>query len=127
MSQSPTLEGANLYHLNRLGKEAWEAQSEDRRQRALQSAVDSLGAFARSGNYETAVYEQALWLLNDEAELAALGVTSIGLDGMSKGYQRGRRPAHIAPNAWILVSGVGGGVKCGSIRSERPWRCSRVF
>ena len=29
MSQSPTLGGANLYHLSRLGKEAWEAQSEE--------------------------------------------------------------------------------------------------
>ena len=122
---SPTLEGANLYHLNRLGKEAWEAQSPERRERALLQASDDLAAFASSPEYEAAVYEQALWLLGDEAELAINNVTSIGLDGMSKGYSRGKAPAHICPKAWVFVTGLAGGVKTGRIRSGPSWPCLR--
>ena len=121
---APTLEGANLYHLNRLGKEAWEAQSPERRERSLLQASDDLAAFASSPEYEAAVYEQALWLLGDESELAINGVTSIGLDGMSKGYSRSKAPAHICPKAWALATGTAGGpVKAGRLRSGDPWRC----
>lgn len=121
---SPTLEGANLYHMNRLGKEVWEAQSPERRERALLQASDDLAAFTSSTEYEAAVYEQALWLLGDESELAINGVTSIGLDGMSKGYARGKCPAHICPKAWALATGTAGGpVKAGRLRSGDPWRC----
>ena len=122
---SPTLEGANLYHGSRLGKEPWEAQSLERRQRALQQASDDLAPFSISPGYEAAVYEQALWLLGDEAELAINNVTSIGLDGMSKGYSRGKAPAHICPKAWAFVAGSAGGVKTGRIRSAPSWPCLR--
>ena len=122
---SPTLEGANLYHGSRLGKEPWEAQSLERRQRALQQASDDLAPFSISPGYEAAVYEQALWLLGDEAELAINNVTSIGLDGMSKGYSRGKAPAHICPKAWAFVAGSAGGVKTGRIRSGPSWPCLR--
>ena len=122
---SPTLEGANLYHLNRLGKEAWEAQSPERRERALLQASDDLAAFASSPEYEAAVYEQALWLLGDEAELSVNGVTSIGLDGMSKGYSRSKAPAHLCPKAWAFVTGSAGGARTGRIRSGQSWPCLR--
>jgi len=124
---SPTLEGANLYHLNRLGKEAWEAQSPERRERALLQASDDLAAFSSSPEYEVAVYEQALWLLGDEAELAINNVTSIGLDGMSKGYSRGKCPPHICPKAWAISTGrTGGPGKTGRLRSGDPlWPCLR--
>ncbi len=124
---TPTLDAANEYHQSRLGKEQWEAQSEDRRQRALTAASDDLAQFSKSPGFAAAVFEQALWLLGDEADLAVHGVTSIGLDGMSKGYSRGRGPAHVAPKAWALVAGSGGGVKSGEIRSGRSWPCSRTF
>ena len=122
---SPTLEGANLYHLNRLGKEAWEAQSPERRERALLQASDDLAAFSSSPEYEVAVYEQALWLMGDEAELAINNVTSIGLDGMSKGYSRSRAPAHLCPKAWAFVTGSAGGARTGRIRSGQSWPCLR--
>lgn len=121
---APSLEGANQYHGSRLGKEAWEAESSERRERAVLQASEDLTAFSSLPGYETAVYEQALWLLGDEAELAINGVTSIGLDGMSKGYARGKCPAHICPKAWALATGTAGGpVKAGRLRSGDPWLC----
>ena len=122
MTTTPTAAGANEYHAARLGKEAWEAQSEEKRQRALTSAIDDMGSFSSSSGYEYAVYEQALWLIGDEAELARTGVSSFGIGDISKSYDRGKRPSHIAPKAWTLVSGASGAVKCGRIRDYR-WRC----
>lgn len=124
---SPTLESANLYHANRLGKESWEAQSLERRQRAIQQASDDLSGYASSDGYEYAVYEQALWLMGDEADLALNNVTSIGLDGMSKGYSRSAKcPAHLCPKAWAIATGrtaAGGAVKTGRVvmRGEPLW------
>ena len=70
---------------------------------------------------------EALWLLGDEAELAINGVTSIGLDGMSKGYSRGKCPPHICPKAWAISTGrTGGPGKTGRLRSGDPlWPCLR--
>lgn len=119
---TPTLELADLYHAARIGAEAWAAASADRRQRALQSATDDLAGYSSSPGYEHAVYEQALWLIGDEAELARNGVSSFGIGDISKSYDRGTRPMHIAPRAWTLVSGAGGAVKYGRIRDHR-WRC----
>lgn len=121
MTTMPTAAGANEYHAARLGKEAWEAQSEEKRQRALTTAIDDMGGYSSSSGYEYAVYEQALWLIGDEADLARNGIESVKIGDISKDYDRGKRPSHIAPKAWTLVSGAGGAVKCGSIRM-RPHR-----
>jgi len=119
---TPTIEAANTYHSLRLGKEKWEAQSPERRARALLSASETLVKYEASSDYARACFEQALWILGDEAEMALIGVTSIGLDGLSKGYNRTSKcPPGIAPMAWDILatsaSGSGGGVKCGQIRS----------
>ena len=119
---TPTLELADLYHAARIGAEAWAAASADLRQRALQSAIDDFSGYSESSGYEYAVYEQALWLIGDESELAQNGVSSFGIGDISKSYDRGKRPSHIAPKAWTLVSGASGAVKCGRIRDYR-WRC----
>lgn len=126
MTTTPTAAGANEYHAARLGKEAWEAQSEEKRQRALTSAIDDMGSFSSSSGYEYAVYEQALWLIGDEAELARNGIESVKVGDISKDYDRGSRPSNIAPKAWVLVSGAGGSVKCGSIRMH-PHGMGRCF
>lgn len=109
-----SLEGANAYHAARLGKEAWEEESANRRERALASAIDDLAAFTSARGYEGAIYEQALWLLGSEAELARDRVTGFSLPGISKSYDRGKRPSHIAPKAWTLLSGST--VKTGEMR-----------
>ena len=119
---TPTLELADLYHAARIGAEAWAAASADLRQRALQSAIDDFSGYSESSGYEYAVYEQALWLIGDEAELARNGIKSVKIGDISKDYDRGTRPANIAPKAWTLVSGASGAVKCGRIRDYR-WRC----
>ena len=118
MTTTPTAAGANEYHAARLGKEAWEAQSEEKRQRALTSAIDDMGGYTSSSGYEYAVYEQALWLVGDEAELARNGIESVKVGDISKDYDRGSRPSNIAPKAWTLVSGADGTVKCGAIRTH---------
>lgn len=118
MTTTPTAAGANEYHAARLGKEAWEAQPEEKRQRALTTAIDDMSGYASSSGYEHAVYEQALWLIGDEAELARNGIESVKIGDISKDYDRGKRPANVAPKAWALVSGAGGAVKCGSIRTR---------
>ena len=120
---TPTLVNANTYHAARLSKETWEAADESRRQRALITAADDLAVYASSSNFESAVYEQAAWLLGDEAELAQNNVTSIGLDGLTKSYKRGDTANNIAPKARIVLGLSGNGVvKTGRIKS-----CHRYF
>lgn len=115
---TPTLVNANTYHAARLSKETWEAADESRRQRALITAADDLAVYASSSNFESAVYEQAVWLLGDEAELAVNNITSIGLDGLTKSYKREGAATTLAPKARIALGlGSGGMVKTGRIKS----------
>lgn len=120
---APTLDNANTYHAARLSKETWEAVDINRRQRALTTAADDLAVYASSSNFEYAVYEQAVWLLGDEAELAQNNVTSIGLDGLTKSYKRKDAAANIAPKACIVL-GLGGS---GVIKTGRIKSCHRYF
>lgn len=118
---TPTLESANLYHGERVGKEAWESIESDKRSRAVTSAIDDLEHYVGNAKYEYAVYEQALWLAyGSEAEYARLGISSIKIDDLGKTYDRGNRPSNISPKAWQLLSGGSGVVARSGVILTRP-------
>ena len=66
---------------------------------------------------DRAVYEQAAYMLGTDYENAVNGVTSLGLTGLSMGWQRQASvPPGVAPRAWNILVGGGGTVRGGSIR-----------
>ena len=115
-----TLLGANEYHSQRLTKEAWTAVPEEKQKRALLAAGEVLAQLLPRGTSDAAdraVYEQAVYMLGTDYENAVNGVTSLGLTGLSMGWQRQASvPAGVAPRAWNILVGGGGTVRGGSIR-----------
>lgn len=118
-----SLTSANDYHSQRLSKELWEAETTDRRNRALVAASDLLRPYllrlpVRTGEYaDGAVYEQALYMMGSEYENAVNGVTSVGLKGISMSWQREKSPPKgIAPRAWGLLQEAMGAAGGGFIR-----------
>ena len=75
------------------------------------SDVDANGAVFIPQALRDAVCEQALWLLEqdanppllDRAALQAAGITSVSVDGLSESYRATGVPRGIAPRAWMLV------------------------
>jgi len=122
-----TLTGANDYHGQRLSKELWETEPEERRNRSLVAAGDLLRPYllrlpVRTGEYaDGAVYEQALYMMGSEYENAVNRVSSVGLKGISMSWQREKSPPPgIAPRAWGLLQeamgAAGGFIRGGGIR-----------
>lgn len=102
----PSVEGAVVYLGKRLGGENYIDESPQKREQALQSAIDTLArykAVMEVEAYDAAVYEQALWMLSSRAELQSQGVVSYSLSGLSESFSTGSRPADVAPNAWKIV------------------------
>lgn len=123
-----TLADADAYFANLLGGSDWAAFTSDQRQRALISAtlvIERLQLrgkqydrttpqalhFPRIGEYEIpaaiqrAQCEQALWMLQQQAEpelfdraaLRAQGVTSMSLDGLSESYGGAQHADGLSP------------------------------
>ena len=123
-----SLTNANDYHSQRLSKELWEAETTDRRSRALVAASDLLRPYllrlpVRTGEYaDGAVYEQALYMMGSEYENAVNGIGAMGLRGIYISYiQTKKTPPGIAPRAWGLLqeamgAAAGGFIRGGGIR-----------
>lgn len=105
-----TLEKANSYLSNHIQSKTWETLIDDViRNEALKKGEMYLNSFFnfREGtedtlNYEHAVYEQTIFLLDYDKErfkLQSEGVTSIGYDGIS--YQMNR--SLISPSAFLFL------------------------
>ena len=110
---------ANQYFQNRIRSEAWESATEAQKQRSLATAeidLEPLKARVNSTRYWYAVYEQALFLLEDSprAKLQAEGVVSASMGFASETFQTGARPAYIAPRAWSYIQD--GGMRIGGLR-----------
>ena len=121
-----TLASANEYHAGRLTKEAWEGNQEEKRLRALVAAEEVLSPFLPPGPERateaaaSAIYEQAVYMTGSDYESAINRVTSLGLGGVSMGWQRnGSLPPGVAPRAWEILTRVlhcGSAVRTGSIK-----------
>lgn len=105
-----TVAGANTYFAGRLNTSAWDNASDIDRQKALSQAERQLEPYRGRTDgirFSYAVYEQALWLLqNDQrAELQQAGVKGLSLGSMSEQFDTAGRDPTIAPQAWAYLRG----------------------
>lgn len=113
-----TLQGAEAYFVGRLRAEAWYSAGAGDKQAALTQARRQLEPYrdrVDGTRFSYAVYEQALWLLqNDQrAQLQQAGVKGFGLGSMSEQFDTAGRDPTIAPQAWAYLRGPQ--VKAGQI------------
>lgn len=115
---SLNLETADLYHAQRLTKEAWESIPEERRQRALTASIDLLGSLNNNFGsfyataavlaYEQAVFEQALYMTTNEYSNTVNGISNIRLGDLAISYfQPDKVPAGYSSAAWRLLAKAG--------------------
>jgi len=92
------LEEANAYLNSRIFNDSWTKSTDDKKQSALSLSEDLIkGEYGEGivyhGNYNKAVYEEALYLLDNETskrfKLQMQGVESIGIDDTSESYKKG--------------------------------------
>lgn len=97
---------ANAYFGTRYGAGSWEGASEGDQTKVLYTAQEILTehqARTIATDYEKALYEQALWILDGTGELQEQGVSSSSISGISQSFDLKGRPGHIAPRAWQFL------------------------
>lgn len=97
---------ADVYFGNRYGAGGWDGANEGDKDKVLYTAAEILSEYqgvTAAGDYEKALYEQALWILDGTGELQEQGVASFSLSGISQSFDLKGRPAHVAPRAWQFL------------------------
>lgn len=109
---------ANQYFDQHVKSDTWYGFSADMRSKALAQAERILAPYRGTQNFDYAVNEQALWLLQADkrVELQQLGVSSFAVGGISERFALQDRPVHIAPQAWVFIRQSGGGIRMGSLK-----------
>ena len=112
---------ADDYHALRLTSDAWFAETEERREQALQSAEDLLRRILRrtSALADHIIYEQAAYMMTDTYEAIAGRISSQRLDVMSISYHWDKNNGLLAPSIEDeLEDELGGSCRFGRIRAR---------
>lgn len=112
------LSAANAYFSERLNTTAWDSADDATKTKALVQAERELEPYkdrADTTRLTYAIYEQALWLLQDDprGKLQQGGVTSVSIGRTSETFKLRHDPG-IAPKAWDYLQGPA--VKVGGLR-----------
>lgn len=98
---------ADVYFGNRYGAGEWDGANGGDKDKVLCTAAEILSQYqgvTAAGDYEKALYEQALWILDSAVgELQEQGIASHSISGISQSFDLKGRPAHVAPRAWQFL------------------------
>ncbi|WP_448807468.1 hypothetical protein [Aminobacterium colombiense] len=106
LPETITVETATEYFERRYGAAIWPKATEEEKAICIETAYVLLEDWqerTNESNFELAIYEEALWILEGAGESQERGVVSIGLTGISESYDLKGRPPHIAPRAWVFL------------------------
>lgn len=106
LPETITVETASAYFSRRLNSQAWTEATAENKAICLENAymlIEDWQERTNATDFELAIYEEILWILEGSGESQERGVSSISLTGISESYDLKGRPPHIAPRAWVFL------------------------